>query len=191
MNLLGRMNNSSSMDVTRHILRKEGVTGLFRGLTATLARECPGNACFFGGYEFTRSVLMMENEKKADIGKRAVTNVSLVHAHLARIGFLKTWLAGGMAGVCFWVVTFPVDVIKSRIQVFKPTVNLVRYTLDIIRNEGEHDRAQRMLNELCSRRIHGAVRGLVSDVGADVHRHGHAVHHLRANASLSATSVLI
>ncbi|CAF4430600.1 unnamed protein product, partial [Adineta steineri] len=35
---------SSSLSVTRHILRTEGIRGLFRGLTATLARECPGNA---------------------------------------------------------------------------------------------------------------------------------------------------
>ncbi|UJR07266.1 hypothetical protein I4U23_011554 [Adineta vaga] len=108
----------SPIDVTRDILRTEGIRGLFRGLTATLARECPGNACFFGGYEFTRSILMNEYERKVDIG------------------FFKTWISGGMAGVCFWVVMFPVDVVKSRIQVFKPTVNFSRYTLEIIRNEG-------------------------------------------------------
>ena len=62
--------NSSPMDVTRYILRKEGIVGLFRGLTATLARECPGNACFFGGYELTRSFLTNENEKKVDIGRK-------------------------------------------------------------------------------------------------------------------------
>lgn len=57
------------MDVTRSILRTEGIRGLFHGLTATLARECPGNACFFGGYEFTRVILMGEHEKKSDIGR--------------------------------------------------------------------------------------------------------------------------
>ena len=62
--------NSSPIDVTRYILRKEGIFGLFRGLTATLARECPGNACFFGGYELTRSILTNENEKKVDIGRK-------------------------------------------------------------------------------------------------------------------------
>lgn len=55
--------------MTRSILRTEGIRGLFRGLTATLARECPGNACFFGGYEFTRSIFMAKHEKKADIGR--------------------------------------------------------------------------------------------------------------------------
>ncbi|CAF1485329.1 unnamed protein product, partial [Adineta ricciae] len=108
----------SPIDITRDIIRKEGFRGLFRGLTTTLARECPGYGCFFGGYELSRSILIHENQKKGDIG------------------FIKTWISGGMAGICFWLIMFPIDAIKSRIQVFKPTVTFPKYTLQIIRNEG-------------------------------------------------------
>lgn len=59
----------SPIDVTRNIIRTEGTRGLYRGLTATLARECPGYGCFFGGYELTRSLLTKEHEEKKDIGK--------------------------------------------------------------------------------------------------------------------------
>ncbi len=62
---------SSPIDITRNILRTEGTRGLYRGLTTTLARECPGYGCFFGGYELTRSLLTKENEKKTDIGKNS------------------------------------------------------------------------------------------------------------------------
>ena len=41
-----------------------------------------------------------------------------------------------MAGICFWLIMFPIDAIKSRIQVFKPTVTFQKYTLQIIKNEG-------------------------------------------------------
>jgi hypothetical protein len=41
-----------------------------------------------------------------------------------------------MAGICFWIFMFPIDAIKSRIQVFKPNMNAMKYTLQIIRNEG-------------------------------------------------------
>jgi hypothetical protein len=41
-----------------------------------------------------------------------------------------------MAGICFWIVMFPVDAIKSRIQVFKPNMNVMKYTLQVIKNEG-------------------------------------------------------
>jgi hypothetical protein len=58
------------MDITRHIIRTEGIRGLFHGLTTTLLRECPGYGCFFGSYELTRSLLMNENQKKGDIGKK-------------------------------------------------------------------------------------------------------------------------
>jgi solute carrier family 25 ornithine transporter 2/15 len=57
------------MDVTRDIIRTEGIRGLFRGLTTTLVRECPGYGFFFGSYELTRSILTSGNKKKGDIGK--------------------------------------------------------------------------------------------------------------------------
>lgn len=60
---------SSPIDITKTILRTEGTRGLYRGLTTTFARECPGYGLFFGGYELTRSLLTKSNEKKTDIGK--------------------------------------------------------------------------------------------------------------------------
>lgn len=53
-----------------------------------------------------------------------------------------------MAGVCFWLVMFPVDAVKSRVQVFKPTLNFPKYTLEIIRNEGKRIRTSRKLEIL-------------------------------------------
>ena len=44
-----------------------------------------------------------------------------------------------MAGICFWMFMFPVDAIKSRIQVFQPSMSAMQYTLHIIRNEGKFD----------------------------------------------------
>lgn len=43
--------------LTRNILKTEGVRGMFRGLTPTFAREMPGYFFFFGGYEMTREFL--------------------------------------------------------------------------------------------------------------------------------------
>lgn len=58
------------MNMTRNIIRTEGIRGLFRGLTTTFMRECPGYGCFFGGYELTRSLLISKNQKKEDIGNK-------------------------------------------------------------------------------------------------------------------------
>jgi solute carrier family 25 (mitochondrial ornithine transporter) member 2/15 len=43
--------------LTKQIIKTEGIKGMFRGLVPTFAREMPGYFFFFGGYEFTREFL--------------------------------------------------------------------------------------------------------------------------------------
>lgn len=43
--------------LTKEILKTEGIRGMFRGLTPTFMREMPGYFFFFGGYEVTREML--------------------------------------------------------------------------------------------------------------------------------------
>lgn len=58
-----------AFNLTRRILREEGVSGMFRGLTSTIAREMPGYFVFFGGYEGTRILLTPEGKRKEECGK--------------------------------------------------------------------------------------------------------------------------
>ena len=82
------------------ILKTEGPRGMFRGLVPTWSRGLPGYFCFFLGYETSKTVLAMNGQRdKEDLTP------------------LETMFCGGMAGVCFWTGIFPLDVIKSRIQV--------------------------------------------------------------------------
>jgi len=73
-----------------NILDKAGFKGLFRGLAITATREVPAFATYFGSYE-----LIVRN-----LGDS--TGAIL--------------FGGGMAGVLSWIVTYPQDVIKSRLQ---------------------------------------------------------------------------
>lgn len=43
--------------LTKQILRSEGIPGLYRGLTSTMMREMPGYFFFFGAYEGSRELL--------------------------------------------------------------------------------------------------------------------------------------
>lgn len=85
------------MIISRDIFHKEGIRGFYRGLTATLARECPGYGCFFGVYEFSRTLLTKENETKKDIGKSASSMKNIfIFSHfelqvLLKHGFLVVW----------------------------------------------------------------------------------------------------
>ncbi|KAK3100290.1 hypothetical protein FSP39_017714 [Pinctada imbricata] len=108
--------------LTKEILKAEGIRGMFKGLTATMAREMPGYFFFFGGYEVTRHLLTPKGKTKDEIGP------------------LRTVVAGGVGGCCLWSAIFPTDVVKSRIQV-ESTVGKAAPTfrsvfLNILRQEG-------------------------------------------------------
>ncbi len=53
----------------KHIVRENGLRGLFSGFGATLAREMPGYFFFFGGYEVSRTLLTPHGQTKDDLSK--------------------------------------------------------------------------------------------------------------------------
>ncbi|KAJ8918543.1 hypothetical protein NQ315_013048 [Exocentrus adspersus] len=82
------------VDCLRKIYALEGIKGVFRGLGITAGREIPAFATYFFTYE-----LLTRSENNLPI---------------------STWsmlLAGGFAGVASWTVTYPIDTIKSKMQV--------------------------------------------------------------------------
>ncbi|VDL19453.1 unnamed protein product [Hymenolepis diminuta] len=85
--------------ITKHILKTEGLRGLYRGFLPTLARETFGMGVFFGSYEFFRDLMTPSGSAKEDLG------------HLA------TAVAGGLSGMAIWTSIFPFDVVKSRMQI--------------------------------------------------------------------------
>lgn len=113
-----KVKHISPYQLTKQILRAEGIPGMFRGLTSTFAREMPGYFFFFGGYEATRELLAKPGQSKDDIGP------------------LNTMAAGAVGGVALWTAIFPADVIKSRIQVQSLTHSMTRVGMEIIRKEG-------------------------------------------------------
>jgi hypothetical protein len=60
------------MDVVLQTVKTEGIAkGLYRGNTATLLREIPGNFCWYGVYEGVCKLLIPEGGTKADLGTSA------------------------------------------------------------------------------------------------------------------------
>lgn len=84
----------SPMQCLSHIYKSEGYRGVFRGLNITLLREGPGFGSYFVCYE-----LLTRNESSESIST----------PHML--------LAGGTAGAVSWLLAYPTDVIKSRVQV--------------------------------------------------------------------------
>ena len=72
---------AGAIDCTRQVFAHRGMGGLFTGFQATLAREMPGNALYFMGYQATKRAMLKEGQSMDD---------------------LKPWqlmFAGGMAGI--------------------------------------------------------------------------------------------
>ena len=68
----------------------------------------PGYFFFFGAYEATRELLAKPGQDRDEIG------------------WQKTMVAGAVGGTVLWLVIFPADVVKSRIQVcFLSFLNMI------------------------------------------------------------------
>ncbi|XP_006002819.1 solute carrier family 25 member 15a [Latimeria chalumnae] len=85
--------------MVRTILHNEGPLGFYQGLSSTLLREMPGYFFFFGGYELSRTLFTSSGKTKAELGPVALM------------------VSGGVGGVSLWIAVFPIDCVKSRIQV--------------------------------------------------------------------------
>lgn len=122
MEMSGKITKSQNTvwSVVKSILRKDGPLGFYHGLSSTLLQEVPGYFCFFGGYEMSRSFFASGRSKD-------------------ELGPIHLMLSGGIAGICLWLVIFPVDCIKSRIQVLSMSGKVAGFTgtlLNIVKNEG-------------------------------------------------------
>lgn len=69
----------------------------------------PGYFFFFGAYELSRELLAEPGQKRDDIG------------------LIKTMISGAAGGSVLWLVIFPADVVKSRIQVSTDYLNYFKF----------------------------------------------------------------
>jgi len=80
-------------------LRNEGIRGMYRGVSLTLLRDCPGNLMWFGVYEIGKNIIA---ERK--------------NIPVSELGILNKMMLGGMAGFCYWLIGMPADTLKSVAQ---------------------------------------------------------------------------
>lgn len=106
--------------VVKSIFRKDGPLGFYHGLSSTLLREVPGYFLFFGGYELSGSFFASGRSKD-------------------ELGPVPLMLSGGVGGICLWLAVYPVDCVKSRIQVLSMSgkqAGFIGTFISIVKNEG-------------------------------------------------------
>ena len=103
---------SGSYDAIKSILRNHGAKGVFRGQTATMTRDALAFAIFFGTYEVFKEQVPVRNGKQS----------------LAMLMAL-----GSVSGVLLWVPTYPIDVVKTRLQADNLSSPKFKSTLDAVK----------------------------------------------------------
>lgn len=88
---------SGPIDVVKSLYKEGGMKSIFRGSAATAMRDVPASAAYFASYELIQRALAPSGDR-------------------SQLSVLNTIMAGGMAGICNWLVAIPPDVLKSRLQ---------------------------------------------------------------------------
>ncbi|RDB18575.1 Mitochondrial basic amino acids transporter [Hypsizygus marmoreus] len=95
---------TSTHAVALQIFREAGLGGLYRGITATALRDC-GYGAYFLAYEATLRYFASRPTEASPrpTGQNGPSWPALL-------------IAGGLAGIFGWLATFPLDVVKTRMQ---------------------------------------------------------------------------
>ena len=103
---------TGSYNAVKTIYKNFGIAGVYRGLTSTMIRDAFAYAIFFGTYEVFKEQVPVKNGKK---------NLALLMA------------LGSVSGVLLWIPTFPIDVVKTRMQTDDLNNPKYKSTLDAIK----------------------------------------------------------
>lgn len=98
----GKKLYSGALDCLLKVLREDGVRGLSRGYTATLASRVVGLPFYFVVYDVSKSTLSRWVAPRDMPARPAPQWVSLV--------------SGSLAGLAFWTSFYPLDVLKTVVQ---------------------------------------------------------------------------
>ncbi|KAI0106349.1 solute carrier family 25 member 45 [Hypoxylon sp. NC0597] len=90
----------SSWNIAKHVLKTEGIRGLYFGGVVTALRDSIGYGFYFWSYELSSKWIESSRPNASAFSQDAA----------------KVLLCGGLAGVVTWASIFPLDVIKTRVQ---------------------------------------------------------------------------
>jgi solute carrier family 25 carnitine/acylcarnitine transporter 20/29 len=89
----------NSLDCAKKLYRSGGIRSLYQGFTITLCRDIPASSLYFVIWE-----LFVQHYTKDKPTRHS-------------LGMLEMMLAGGVTGTVGWFLVYPIDVIKTRIQI--------------------------------------------------------------------------
>ena len=103
-------------DVLRHVLREDGIMGLWRGAGITVVRDSLGCGVYFLSFELGKKVYRYLFPSASD------STITL--------------LAGSCAGVGFWGIAAPLDTIKTKVQIGTSRRTVKDVVMRIVKEKG-------------------------------------------------------
>ena len=85
---------SGSIDALKQIYRSHGIVGVYKGFTITCIRELIPSGVYYLSYEWARRYFKKSKEIK----------------------FLEIYPCGLIAGTLFWIISYPIDIVKTKVQ---------------------------------------------------------------------------
>lgn len=102
---------TGSYDALTKIYKRYGLNGVYRGLRITLLRDSISYGAWFGCYETLKELTCPKDSKPS---------------------ILWYVFLGALAGECFWLSTYPLDVCKTKLQSDSFTAPKYKGIVDVI-----------------------------------------------------------
>ncbi|XP_030556076.1 congested-like trachea protein isoform X1 [Drosophila novamexicana] len=93
----GEKKYNGMIDCAIKLYKEGGLRSVFKGSCATMLRDLPANGLYFLVYEY-------------------IQDVAKANSKTGEINTASTIFAGGAAGMAYWLLGMPADVLKSRLQ---------------------------------------------------------------------------
>jgi hypothetical protein len=127
-----RLRQHGVFHCVRNMWKTEGILGFYKGFSVTALREVPAFGIYFSSYNQTLKFMSCLEEKLA-VSSRSLRSMfstqqdiriePLPISHMTKTPLPSTpsiIVAGGVAGILSWLLVYPIDVIKTNIQVAHP-----------------------------------------------------------------------
>ena len=107
-----QIQKQGTLESTRFLIKNYGIRGIYTGLFATIHKDVPKFMIYYPVYKTTKHVLNTINDK---LYSKLYPNYQRTNNNTASI-----YLSGGISGVVMYIIIYPLDVVKTRIQSVKP-----------------------------------------------------------------------
>jgi hypothetical protein len=117
---------------------KDGPFSIFRGLSSTIARDVPFTFFFFGGYDLSKSLLLLTKSSFlcSTPSSSSSSSSSPSGDPSLELNYFGTYLAGGFGGAFAWSISFPMDSIKSKVQTTDTNLSIRQAAREIYQSAG-------------------------------------------------------